>query len=90
MRAFGFAPEDYEGDVVEVWPENLRAVEMFYRIGTRWIYGGMGGVLGIRWEAVYPLMDRLQLPPTEWDELLIDLEVMEGAALEVLNRKKDD
>jgi hypothetical protein len=89
MRAAGFEPEDYEGDVIEVWPENLPALQMFQRIGTRWVVAGMGGVTGLRWEAIYPLMDRLNLEPDAWDALLSDLEVMERAALEVLNRKDD-
>jgi hypothetical protein len=49
MRAAGFEPEDYEGDVIEVWPENLPALQMFQRIGTRWVVAGMGGVTGLRW-----------------------------------------
>lgn len=62
---------------------------MFQRIGSRWVFGAMGGVAGIRWEAVYPLMDRLGLAPTEWDALLGDLEIMEHAAMEVMNRKEE-
>lgn len=61
---------------------------MFQRVGTRWVVG-MGGITGIRWEAVYPLMDRLKLEPEAWDDLLADMEVMERAALEVLNRKDE-
>lgn len=82
-------PEDFDGDIVEVWPENLPSLKMFQRIGTRWVFGAMGGVAGIRWEAVYPLMDRLGLEPAEWDALLSDLEIMEHAAMEVMNRKDD-
>jgi len=48
---------------------------------------GMNGVTGIRWEAVYPLMDRLGLESEAWDDLLSDLEVMESAALAVINKK---
>lgn len=88
MRAAGFEPEDYDGDVTEVWPENVTALQMFKRIGTRWVVG-MGGVTGIRWEAVYPLMDRLGLDDQAWDALLSDLEVMEQAALVEINRKDD-
>ena len=88
MRAAGFEPEDYEGDVTEVWPENVPALQMFQRIGTRWVVG-MGGVTGIRWEAIYPLMDRLNLTDEAWGALLADLEVMERAALEVINRKDE-
>lgn len=62
---------------------------MFQRIGSRWVFGGMGGVAGIRWEAVYPLMDRLGLSNEEWDDLLGDLEIMEQAAMKVMNTKDE-
>lgn len=48
----------------------------------------MGGVIGIRWEAVYPLMDRIGLEREAWDALRFDLEVMEGAALEEMATKR--
>lgn len=81
----GLTEDDYESDPIEVWPENLPALEMFQRIGTRWVVG-IGGILGIRWEAVYPLMDRLGLSREAWDDLLSDMEVMELAALGVINQ----
>lgn len=87
MAALGLTAEDYEGDSVEVWPENLPALQMFQRVGTRWV-GGMGGISGLRWEAIYPLMDRLKLEPDAWDALLADLEVMERAALEEMAKAK--
>lgn len=62
---------------------------MFQRIGTRWVSGGMGGVTGIRWEAMYPLIDRLGLEPAAWNALVSDMEVMEQAALVVINAKDD-
>jgi len=55
------------------------------RVGTKWIYPGMGGVpLGIRWEAIYPLMDRLGLEPGEWEAMHDDLQVLEVAAMETM------
>lgn len=49
--------------------------------------GSGGGVTGIRYEAIYPFMDRMNLSPDEWDSLLCDLEVMEQAAMKVINQK---
>lgn len=89
MAALGLTAQDFEADAVEVWPENVPALQMFQRIGTRWVMGGTGCVTGIRWEAVYPLMDRLGLDAPAWDALLSDLEVMEQAALLEINRKDD-
>lgn len=78
--------DDYTHESVEVWPENLQATQMIQRVGSRWVYGSAGGVTGIRWEAVYPLMDRLGLDPVAWDDLLADMEVMEIAALKEINK----
>jgi hypothetical protein len=65
-----------------VWPDNERALAVFQRVGTCWIYPAMGGTpIGMRWEAIYPLMDRQQLPPAEWDDLRDELAVMEATAL---------
>lgn len=45
----------------------------------------MGGLpLGLRWEAIYPLMDRMELTGPEWDALHDDLMVLEGAAMDTM------
>ena len=58
---------------------------LFRRIGTRWVFAPMGGVpLGLKWEAIYPLMDRLELNGPEWDVLHGDLMVLENAAINTM------
>lgn len=58
---------------------------LFRQIGTRWVSAPMGGVpLGLRWEAIYPLMDRLELNGSEWDVLHGDLMVLENAAINTM------
>ena len=53
-------------------------------IGTRWVYPAMGGVpLGVRWEAMYPLMDR-KATGVAWDELHEYMMVIEAEALATL------
>lgn len=66
-----------------MWPANLPAFDLFRRIGTRWVVG-MNGPSGLRFEAIYPLMDRMGLAPAAWDDLLSDIEVMEHAALDTM------
>ena len=44
----------------------------------------MNGPSGLRFEAIYPLMDRMGLAPAAWDDLLSDIEVMEHAALDTM------
>ena len=71
---------------VEVWPENWQAFNLFARLGTQWSVGA-GGPTGLRYEAVYPLLDRVASTPDEWDALLDDVAVMEREALSVMHAK---
>lgn len=85
--AEGFAPEDYWEDPVEVWPENWETLMLFVSLQTQWsvaIGMGGGGRIGLRYEAVYPLLDRLAGDDkTEWGRLFADLQAMEHAVLTI-------
>ncbi len=70
-----------------VWPDNARAVRLFSRVLGRWHMDGAGLPMGLRWESIYPLMDRMALEPGEWDALAADLEVMESAACSLLRER---
>lgn len=74
------------GADVEVWPECLPALELMRACGTQWQLGGMGGVVGLRYEAVSAVMDMRAVPSVERAALLDDLRVMEQAMLEVWNK----
>lgn len=80
MAAAGFTPEDYEGDIVEVWPDCWPAYCIFTRLTTQW-NEGMAGRTGLRYEAVYPLLDRAAVCTDEWDDLFDDIRTMEAAVL---------
>lgn len=74
---------------IEVWPENWGVFRLFCRLDTQWRVGGMGGVSGLDYSAVYPLLDRLAASSQEWDEMLEDLQALESGALSEINRKED-
>lgn len=86
MEAAGFAPEDYETDPVEVYPENWLALDVFILMGTQWRVG-MSGATGLDYSALYPLLDRRTSTQSEWDDLFADVRVCEQAALAEMNRK---
>ena len=75
--------------VVEVWPDNHAAFNLFNTIGTQWRVG-MGGATGLDYAAVYPLLDRAAKDPQEWDEMFSDIQVMEGAALKQMSDNSAD
>lgn len=41
----------------------------------------MGGATGLRYEALYPLLDRRTTNAEEWEQLFDDVQVLEHAAL---------
>jgi hypothetical protein len=78
-----------EEEVISVWPENWQAFELFTRLQTQWQVG-MAGPTGLRYEAAYPLIDRLAKTEEEWDALLDDLRTMEIAALNQMAQDRAD
>lgn len=63
-----------------MFPENWRAFQLFARVQTQWNMA-MGGPTGLRYEALYPLLDREAKDGEDWQQLFDDLQVLEGAAL---------
>lgn len=47
----------------------------------------MAGPTGLRYEAIYPMMDRLKLDDDDWFSLFDDIQTLERAALEAMNEK---
>ena len=65
-----------------MWPDNEAALSIFQRVGTRWrLIQGCPIPIGLQWEAIYPLMDRLGLDNDAWNDLHEALMVMEDEAL---------
>lgn len=83
---WGLLPSDVE-EIVEVWPEHEAALGLFSRMGTQWNVG-MGGPIGLRYEALYPLIRRTC--PGQFDETLDQIQVMEAEALAVMQKPKDN
>lgn len=82
MNSFGFTLEDIVQDV-EIWPENWPVVMLFCKLDTQWNVG-FAGATGLRYEAVYPLLDRSCDSDDDWWQWLDDLTLMERAALKAM------
>ena len=50
----------------------------------------MGGPTGLRYEAIYPLLDREAQDAEDWRHLLDDLQVLEGAALKQMSDNRTE
>ena len=84
-KAFGLAlpvpkaPEDFE-----VWPGNWPAVEMFLRCQTQWRTTS-AGVCGLDYTAVLAVFRLYEVE--DQPTVLEDLQVMEAAAVKILNKE---
>ena len=77
-------PEQPRSDDFEVWEENWPVVEMFLRCQTQW-RTTMCGVLGLDYGAVAWLFSLYLVEDQR--SLLEDLQVMEGAAMVLINSR---
>jgi len=66
---------------VEIWPDNVRAYNLFYGLRRQWNIAPMGGPIGLNFLVAYNRMDRMGLTTDEYNQLDEDLQVMEEAAL---------
>lgn len=69
--------------VVEVWPENWPAVELFIRVGTQWRVG-MGGASGLDYSVVWKMIERMGLDKDDEDALFEDVRVLELESLRTM------
>ena len=65
-----------------VWPENWPAVELFLRCQTQW-NTSVGGVTGFDYSSVIALVNMYAYDVAVFE----DLQIMEAAAIELLNKQ---
>lgn len=80
-QAFAAAAANQE---IKLWEENLRSFELFRKVSTQWRTGGAGGVIGLDYGAIYPLLERVAESKDDWLALFEDLQTMEAGALEAM------
>ena len=67
----------------EVWPENMQVVELFLRCQTQW-RTSVAGITGLDYSGVAIVINMYGYKP----EIFEDLQIMEIAAIELLNKEK--
>ena len=85
-KAFGLImPEPEAPEHFEVWEQNWPAVEIFLRCQTQW-RTTMAGVCGLDYSAVKWLFRLYEVK--DQPAVLEDLQVMEAAAIKILNKER--
>ena len=69
---------------LEVWDDCWESVMMFLRMGTDWVYAGMGSCTGMNKQTLQWYMDVFTVENKR--EMLEDLQLMERHALKLMNK----
>jgi len=85
--AWGLTLEEASGEAVDVWPDNVEAVNVFIQMGTQWRVGAMGAT-GLDYTALESLFRLLRIARNDWPKLLDEVRTLEDAALEKMREKK--
>lgn len=88
MELAGLTLDDFEDEVIEIWPEHWDAYLLFAFMRTQWRAGGMG-LIGLDYAVLHRKMDRMDLSPVLYDEIESDVQVMEFAALNLMNSRDE-
>lgn len=86
LEGTGFTPADYETDDFEIWPDNIRAINLFTTLQTQLRTGGMGPT-GFDYNVYFSRMDRMKLSEQEFEWLFDDIRTIESEALNAINKK---
>lgn len=83
---FGLTVEEAHGSPIEVWPDNVDAVNVFIAMSTQW-RTSFSGVTGLDYAALPAVLELLHIPKRERPGVFDGLRAMEDAALEVMRKK---
>lgn len=73
--------------MLDIWPENLQALNVFYRLRTQWNVA-MNGVVGLRYESMEWAMAMEPVSPDERPQVTADIQVMEQETLRLWREKR--
>lgn len=85
--AWGLTVQEASGPAVEVWPDNVQAINMFIAASTQWRVG-LSGASGLDYSALESVLRMSGLPRKDWPPLFEDIRVMEDEALKTMREDK--
>lgn len=78
---FGLTMEEACGPPVEVWPDNVEALNVFIAMATQW-RTSYGGAIGLDYNALPVVFDLVRVAQDARADVFDDLRILEDAALE--------
>jgi len=79
--------EEASGPPVEVWPDNVQALNVMIAMGTQWRVG-MAGATGLDYSALPAVMRLVGVPTTDRGEVFDAIRTMEDAALQTMRKSR--
>lgn len=83
-----FAKQQQEAEYT-LWPDSAQSYNLFTSMLTQLNVGPSGQIIGLRYEALYPLLDRTAKDAAEWNDIFADIRAMEMAAIEEMAQNRD-
>jgi hypothetical protein len=74
-------------DAVELWPDNLLAVNVFIAMSTQWRTGAVGAT-GLDYSALPAVFRLVGVPRALWTDTFECLRILEGEALRTMSDSK--
>lgn len=79
--------EEASGPPVEIWPDNIAAVNVFISMSTQWRVG-MNGPIGLDYNAMTFVMRTAGVTKAERADVFDGIRIMEDVALETMRKNK--
>lgn len=83
----GLTLDDMDDTAVEVWPDNVPAVNTFISMATQWRLGPSGPT-GLDYAPLHTVLRLLGFPRKQWGEVFEGLRVMEVEALAIMGEQR--
>jgi len=88
LAAFGLKLDEPQPDAhQDIWPDNVAAFDVFYRLRTQWNVG-FSGAIGLRYEALQLALELEGVPRSDWPEVTNGVQLMEQETLRIWRSQK--
>lgn len=88
LAAFGLkTPDQPPPQHLDIYPDNLDAFNVFFKLRTQWQIG-MNGPVGLRYEALPLALELEGIPRARWPQVTEGVQVMESETLRLMREKR--